>query len=220
MPDFTPQLDFAVQNAIEVQPGAIYEGVARPIEGSENNPAAVYAELSDDDLITLGDAGLYEPNVVYTFDREEYWQLLRQVFCLPLDGVGDEANERLAAAAYEHEIEHADIAAEVSPHADIAFAVRIFKEATPDGGWAFSMTPSVVPIGIMRKIDFALLVAGPVSHSAGHAEMIEAMGYTSRDEIAERHRVAREAAVRKAIQQGFLPGELGGRLYRLSKRSR
>ncbi len=213
-PSLQERIDQASANAVEIVPGSW--GAPIPAPGSENHPVfnpglSEFASLSDDEVIYAGDSQLspIEANVVATSDPAEYWQLLRHALGLPLDSAGDGPLEDYARMAYDDVLEHAEVTRAIAPQADAQLSLVFFKAATPEGDWTTTLRPSIRVSGEMRKIDLAAIFAVQTHRhdpAPDSSRYLGSMGYASHEEVAERYRASRQAAIHDAMQSGSLLG--------------
>jgi hypothetical protein len=190
VPGFQEELDNAVLNAVLVPVEEDVNGVIPLIsDGSERNHGVdAYRNLPDDEDMFLNSGLLDGPNVVSISDPEEYKILIRLALGLPAYSEGDALLEEHAALAYQHEMEHAAIVAEIVPEVEIRYAVRMFRGELADGKTQYFTQPSIIIIGDMRKIDLAMITAGPTTHSTSDTKTIQDLGYDSAEEIAARYK--------------------------------
>jgi hypothetical protein len=185
--DWQAELVFAADHAPLLDP-MTPEGVAVTLEPEEGvSYDDSIRDLPDTAVVTFGDGPIHAPHIVATNSPEEYLALVRHAHGLSPSERGEPFWEQRAEEVYDHEMQHAAEATRRSPNVTVWYTVGIYKKELPDGEFEYSMTPSVVVVGTLRKIDYALIIGAPSSESKGHPAALQFFGYESAEQARARY---------------------------------
>jgi hypothetical protein len=183
--DFTNELQRALQHAPFqhlTEEGATADNLAQA-----RTDAAPYKDRPDSHLVPSGPF-IKKPYGVVTRNPAAYSHLLRQAILvgevLPVhDPLLDDAVQIIV----EHELDHATVMEDTSPCTAIYYGVELVLVDGPDGYPEPAVSPALNHVGLLRKIDLALVNAAPDILSPTDLASIEALGYSSAEEVRQRY---------------------------------
>ncbi|HSX28007.1 MAG TPA: hypothetical protein VLF60_00990 [Candidatus Saccharimonadales bacterium] len=169
----------------------------------------VMQALPDEALMGFVEGDENAPNVIHAKDPEEFRVLIRQATeLLPFNTPED--REAAAEKTFMHEMAHAQVALDAPtpsghPPLKVVYKVGVFRGKIK-GEEQILVSPTVQPVGIMRKIDFARMGVAPQEPSTYDLANLRSLGYESSEELVSKLAELKEKYIEPSEAHTMLSG--------------